>query len=73
MKDLFISIIRPNATPDDSISIKALDDLFVKARGFNRKAVIDNAGNTKFISMGFALMAVIPLMTGQKFSDSTCQ
>ncbi len=43
---------RAGSTRLDSIAIKALDDSIVKARGFNRKAVPDNVGNLKLISMG---------------------
>jgi len=45
-------IYPPNATPDDRMRIKALDDHLAQTRGFNRKAAIDNAGNTKFITTG---------------------
>ena len=51
----------PDATLQDSINIKQQDDLLVKTRGFNRKAVIDNAGNTKFISKGASINAGFPI------------
>jgi iron complex outermembrane receptor protein len=49
------------ATLQDSINIKQQDDLLVKSRGFNRRAVIDNAGNTKFISKGISINGGFPV------------
>ena len=50
-----------NATHDDSINTKQQDDQLVQSRGFNRKAVPDNAGNTKFISKGISINAAYPV------------
>ena len=49
------------ATLQDSINTRQQDDLLVKSRGFNRRAVIDNAGNTKFISKGISINGGFPL------------
>ena len=49
------------ATLQDSINIKQQDNLLVESRGFNRRAVIDNAGNTKFISKGISINGGFPL------------
>jgi iron complex outermembrane recepter protein len=43
------------ASEADRARIKEQDDLLVKSRGFNRKAVADNAGNTAFDSKGFVI------------------
>ena len=58
----------PGATLQDSINIKQQDDLLVKSRGFNRRAVIDNAGNTKFISAGISINGGFPINDGQNYS-----
>ena len=50
-----------NATQDDRARIKAMDDLLVNANGFDRKAVIDNAGNTALKSNGFAINSGHPI------------
>lgn len=50
-----------NATQDDRTRIKAQDDLLVNTRGFNRKAAIDNAGNTKLTSPGFVINGGYPV------------
>ncbi|MEJ7827472.1 MAG: TonB-dependent receptor plug domain-containing protein, partial [Segetibacter sp.] len=42
-----------NATRNDSLVVKAIDDSIVKAKGFSRKSVIDNAGTLKISSGGF--------------------
>ncbi len=42
-----------NATRNDSLIIKAIDDSIIKARGFNRESVIDNVGTLKIRSGGF--------------------
>jgi iron complex outermembrane receptor protein len=44
-----------NASNADSSIIKAQDDSIINEKGFNRKAVIDNAGNLKLISKGFLI------------------
>lgn len=44
-----------NGTTDDSLRIKAEDDLLINTRGFNRKAAMDNVGNTKLNSIGFVI------------------
>ena len=49
------------ATRQDSINTRQQDDLLVKSRGFNRRVVIDNAGNTKFISKGISINGGFPL------------
>lgn len=41
-----------NASHNDSLALKAVDDSIVKERGFNRKAVIDNVGSLKIRSAG---------------------
>ena len=40
---------------------KALDDLLVSTRGFNRKIAIDNAGNTKLNSSGILIYSGCPV------------
>ena len=49
------------ATYQDSINTRQLDDLLVKSKGFNRRAVIDNAGNTKINSKGFSINGGFPV------------
>jgi iron complex outermembrane receptor protein len=49
------------ATLQDSINTRQQDDLLVKSRGFNRRAVIDNAGNTKFIRKGISINGGFPI------------
>jgi iron complex outermembrane recepter protein len=49
------------ATRADSTSTEQQDELLVRSRGFNRKAVIENAGNTKLISKGISMNMGIPL------------
>ena len=44
-----------NATHDDSVRVKAIDDSLIGARGFDRKSVLDNAGTLKSVRAG-ALM-----------------
>lgn len=50
-----------NATSTDSITIKAQDDSIVTSRGFNRKSVLDNVGNSKLISTGFLVNGGYPI------------
>jgi len=49
------------ATDADRTRIKQQDDLLVTSRGFNRRAVIDNAGNTKLNSKGFVMNGGFPV------------
>ena len=49
------------ASESEKAWIKEQDDLLVKSRGFNRSAVADNAGNTKFISKGFVINGGFPI------------
>lgn len=42
-----------NATRNDSLIIKAIDDSIIKSRGFNRESVIDNVGTLKIVRGGF--------------------
>jgi iron complex outermembrane receptor protein len=60
-EDLVYKRYLPNATREDSIKIKAQDDSLVLARGFNRKTILDNAGNTKLTSAGLSVNGVYPL------------
>lgn len=48
-------------TRDDSIRIKAQDELLVQSRGFDRKYAIDNIGNTKLSSLGIAMNGGYPI------------
>ncbi|MBD0284586.1 MAG: TonB-dependent receptor [Flavisolibacter sp.] len=41
------------ATRNDSILIKAQDDSIIRARGFNRRSVFENIGNSKIVRAGF--------------------
>ena len=50
-----------NATSADSIIIKAQDDSTIKSRGFNRKSVLDNVGNSKLVSTGFLVNGSYPI------------
>lgn len=56
-----------NATQDDRTRIKELDDLLVNTKGFDRKAAIDNAGNTKITSTGFAINSGHPIKDHTEF------
>src|SRR5215203_2760480 len=59
------------ASEPEKVRIKEQDDLLVKSRGFNRKAVIENAGNTKLISKGISINAGIPLNDRSEFFLTT--
>jgi len=50
-----------NASSADSITIKAQDDSIITFRGFNRKSVLDNVGNSKLISTGFLVNGGYPI------------
>ena len=62
-----------NATSTDSITIKAQDDSIVTSRGFNRKSVLDNVGNSKLISTGFLVNGGYPIKKFYRdFLDGCC-
>jgi len=48
-------------TRDDSIRARMKDDSIVAARGFNQRAAIDNAGNTKLTSGGLSMNGGLPI------------
>ena len=50
-----------NATSADSITIKAQDDSIITSRGFDRKSVLDNVGNSKLVSTGFLVNGGYPI------------
>jgi iron complex outermembrane receptor protein len=50
-----------SATRDDSIRIKAQDELLVQSRDFNRKSSVDNVGNTKLGSLGVSMNGGLPI------------
>ena len=49
------------ATHEERMRIKAQDDLLVRTRGFNRRSVLDNAGNTKLTSAGIVANGGYPI------------
>lgn len=58
---IYLNYPTTGATLQDSINTRQQDDLLVKSRGFNRQAVIENAGNTKFISKGISINSRFPI------------
>lgn len=45
----------------DSLKIKMLDDSIVQSRSFNRRTIIDNAGNTKLLGLGLVINGGYPV------------